>query len=29
MYFTHVRNITGGTIKKIKIEFMYGGRPEY
>ena len=29
MYFTHVRNITGGTIKKIKIEFILGGSPQY
>ena len=29
MDFTHVQNITGGIIIKIKIEFILGGRPSY
>ena len=29
MDFTNVRDIIGGTLKKIKFEFIYGGRPSY
>ena len=29
MDFTYVYIIIGGVIKKIKIEFIYGGRPSY
>ena len=29
MDFTYVRDIIGGTIKKIKIEFNQGERPSY
>ena len=29
MYFTYLRNINEGTLKQIKIEFNYGGRPKH